>query len=61
MCGDSSFVIHFLSEIYDFFFWNLFLKGFCILCWSVVFLSIFVDPECKEDTGSTVSIALLAE
>lgn len=59
MCGDSSFVSHFLSEIYDFFFWNLVLKGFYILCWSVVFLSIFVDPECKEDTGSTLEYCLI--
>jgi hypothetical protein len=60
MCGDSSFVSHFLSEIYDFFLE----PGFERVLYFVLISSvppIFVDPAYKEDTVSAVSIALLAE
>jgi len=38
MCGDSSSFVSHSCQKYMIFFWNLVLKGFYILCWSVVFL-----------------------
>jgi len=60
MCGDSSFVSHSCQK-YMIFFLE---PGFERVLYFVLVSSvppIFVDPGYREDTVSTVSIALLAE